>query len=80
VCVAATAPTGQGNALHTAPRRFIIVEVQGEYSVTTSKGVTRRFPPGSVLLVEDTTGRGHSSKTISDGFSFCVALPTEAPT
>jgi hypothetical protein len=67
-----------GGALHTAPRRFIIVGVQGEYSVTTSTGVTRRFPPGSVLLVEDTSGSGHSTTTLSDGFAFCVAVPTDA--
>lgn len=70
----------KADALHTAPRRFIIVGVQGEYSVTTSKGVTRHFSPGSVLLVEDTSGRGHSTKTVSDGFAFCVALPAEANT
>jgi hypothetical protein len=67
----------KGDAFHTAPRRFILVEVSGEYAVTTSKGVTRNFLPGSVLLVEDTTGKGHSTKTIRDGFALCVALPAE---
>jgi hypothetical protein len=49
----------------------------GEYAVTTSKGVTRQFGLGSVLLAEDTTGKGHSTKTISDGYAFCVALAVE---
>lgn len=47
----------QGDALHTSPRRFILVRVTGEYAVTTSRGVTRRFGPGSVLLAEDQPGR-----------------------
>ena len=69
--------TWKGDVLHSAPRRFIIVTVQGEYEVTTSRGVTRRFPKGSVLLVEDTTGKGHSTKVIGDEdvIDFCVALP-----
>jgi len=64
-----------GEKLHPAPRRFILIEVSGEYAVTTSQGVTRNFGPGSVLLVEDTTGKGHSTRTIRDGVGFCVGLP-----
>src|SRR5580704_1106985 len=67
----------QGDALHTSPRRFILVGVTGEYAVTTSRGDTRRFGPGSVLLAEDTTGKGHSTRTISDGYAFCVVLAGE---
>jgi hypothetical protein len=67
----------KGEALHTSPRRFILVGVTGEYAVTTSEGVTRRFGPGSVLLAEDTTGKGHSTRTISNGYAFCVALAVE---
>ena len=69
--------TWKGDALHPAPRRFIIVTVQGEYEVTTSKADVRRFPRGSVLLVEDTTGKSHSTKIVGDedGIGFCVALP-----
>ena len=67
----------KGEALHPAPRRFLLIEVTGEYAVTTSKGVTRHFSPGSVLLVEDTEGKGHSTRTIRDGVGFCVALPAK---
>jgi hypothetical protein len=35
--------------------------------------VTRTFGPGDVLLVEDTTGTGHSSRT-SDGFVAAFVL------
>ena len=67
----------KGDAFHPAPRRFLLIEVTGEYAVTTSRGVTRNFRPGSVLLVEDTEGRGHSTRTISDGVALCVALPAK---
>jgi hypothetical protein len=68
--------------LHQAPRRMIQVTTQGEYQITTSDGVSRRFPVGAVLLVEDTWGVGHSSKiTSSDDLIFlAVVLPADATT
>jgi len=72
------APTNwKGDANHPAPRRAIFVTVRGEYQVTTSDGGTRHFPAGSVLIVEDTTGVGHSTTITSDEhcYVFCVGLP-----
>lgn len=45
--------------------------------MTTSDGAVRRFPAGSVLIVEDTTGAGHSTTITSkeDCFVFAVGLP-----
>jgi hypothetical protein len=55
----------RGETPHPAPARMVFVTVRGEYEVTASDGSTRRFPPGSVLLLEDTTGDGHSTRIIS---------------
>jgi hypothetical protein len=57
---------------------MILVTTQGKYQVTTSEGVIRHFPVGSVLLVEDTAGAGHSSKITSaeDVIIFAVGLRT----
>ena len=65
------------DALHTAPRRMILVTTQGEYEVTTSNGIVRRFPIGSVVVVEDTSGAGHSFKIVGteDVMIFGVGLP-----
>ena len=69
------APTNwNGDAVHPAPRRAIFVTVRGEYQVTTSDGVVRRFPAGSVLIVEDTTGDGHSTKITSDEDCFILGV------
>ncbi len=72
--------TWKGDAAHPAPRRMIFVTVQGEYQIETSDGVTRRFPPGSVLLIEDTTGAGHSTKITSahDAIVLAAGLPAAA--
>ncbi len=67
----------KGDAAHPAPRRAIFVTIRGEYQVTTSDGVVR-LPAGSVLLVKNTTGEGHSTKITSDEDCFIlgVGLPT----
>lgn len=47
---------------HTAPRRQYIILLDGEIEIQVSDGETRRFRGGDVLLVEDTTGRGHRTR------------------
>ncbi len=62
------APAGwAGEKPHPSPRRQIFCTLQGEYEVTASDGTVRCFPAGSVLLLEDTWGKGHSTRIISKG-------------
>jgi hypothetical protein len=49
---------------HPAPRRQYIVLLDGEIEITVGDGETRRFRGGDVLLVEDTEGRGHRTRTV----------------
>ena len=51
---------------HPAPRRQYIALLDGNIEITVGDGETRRFAGGDVLLVEDTTGRGHRTRT-TDG-------------
>ena len=51
---------------HTAPRRQFIVNLTGTVEIVASGGETRRFGPGSIMLAEDTTGKGHISKALTD--------------
>lgn len=71
-------PDWGGGEPHPAPKRMIFVTVRGEYEVTAAGGVARRFPAGSVLLIEDTAGSGHSTKITSaeDCIVFAVKLAT----
>ncbi len=41
---------------HGAPRRQVIVLLDGEIEVAVTSGEKRRFTGGDVVLVEDTTG------------------------
>ena len=59
---------------HPAPRRQLFCNLRGEYEVAASDGTVRRFPPGSVLLLEDTAGKGHATRVIGDGEVLIVAV------
>jgi hypothetical protein len=60
------APAGWTSDLHVSSARNMFVVLSGEWEVTASDGESRRFAAGSALLVEDTTGKGHSSRVVSD--------------
>lgn len=49
---------------HPAPRRQFVITIAGEAEITASDGETRRVGPGSVMLAEDTAGKGHVTRTI----------------
>ena len=46
---------------HPSPRRQFAVTLSGEWVITVTDGESRRFGPGEFLLLDDLTGRGHSS-------------------
>ena len=50
---------------HNAPARQYIILMDGIIEIETSLGDIRRFNGGEVLLVEDTTGKGHKTKNIT---------------
>lgn len=51
---------------HQAPQRQYIVLLDGHIEIEASDGEQRRFQGGDVLLVEDTFGKGHRTRT-TDG-------------
>lgn len=59
------APAGWSSDWHPATARNVFFVLSGEWEVTASDGETRRFGAGCVLLLEDTAGKGHSSRVVS---------------
>src|SRR3954453_19416223 len=47
---------------HNPPQRLLVLWLTGEVEFETSDGNIRRLPAGSVVLAEDTTGKGHISR------------------
>ena len=59
-------PVGWYGDWHPTPARQIMFYLAGEIEAEVSDGEIRCFGPGSVALVEDTTGRGHKSRVVGD--------------
>ena len=57
---------------HPAPRRQYIINLDGGVRITASDGESRVIGAGEVLLVEDTTGKGHLSKAVNDRLRHCI--------
>lgn len=62
---------------HPAPRRQFVITLSGEAELQTSDGQVRRIGPGSIVLVEDVTGKGHITRGIgtAERLSLFVPLP-----
>jgi hypothetical protein len=69
-------PPGNFIDWHNAPRRQFLFCLAGEFEIEASDGEVRRFGKGSILLVEDTTGKGHISRVPGsvDSLSLVVTL------
>ncbi|MHB8575824.1 MAG: cupin domain-containing protein [Dehalococcoidia bacterium] len=53
---------GEWGNWHNAPRRQFVIWLQGELDIEVSDGEVRRFGPAMILLVDDTTGKGHRNR------------------
>jgi quercetin dioxygenase-like cupin family protein len=52
---------------HRAPAPSLYFVLEGELEFETSDGESRRLAAGSVLRTDDTTGKGHATRVVSDG-------------
>ncbi len=62
---------------HPAPRRQYIVNLDAGVQITASDGESRIIGAGEVLLVEDTTGKGHLSKAVGEQIRHCIFIPID---
>jgi hypothetical protein len=69
-----SAPPGWFGDWHLPPRRQILFFLSGENELEVSDGEVRYFGPGSVLLVEDTTGIGHRSRIVGSDWALAAVV------
>ena len=62
---------------HPAPRRQYIINLDAGVQITASDGEARVIGAGEVILVEDTTGKGHLSKAVDSKLRHCIFVPIE---
>ena len=71
------APIGWYGDWHPTPKRQVFVYLSGKIEARVSDGEVREFGPGSVTLLEDTTGKGHTSRVVGDQEVLCVVIQLE---
>ena len=49
---------------HAVPRRQYIFILVGQMEIGIGDGTTRRFGPGDVVLADDLTGQGHTTRSL----------------
>ena len=62
---------------HPAPRRQYVINLDAGMEITTSDGEKRVIGAGEVILVEDTTGKGHLSKAVSGAVRHSIFVPID---
>jgi hypothetical protein len=62
---------------HPAPKRQFMIYLSGTIEAEVSDGEIRQFGPGSITLVEDTTGKGHKSRVIGSEKVVVVVIQLE---
>ena len=55
-------PPGWHGDWHPAPGRVLAVYLTGRGEIEASDGESRPIEPGTILLAEDTTGKGHMTR------------------
>lgn len=61
-----SAPPGWHGDWHPAPRKQMVFFLSGEIEAHVSDGESRLFSHGDVILLEDTTGKGHVTRVVGD--------------
>ena len=62
---------------HNAPRRQYIINLDAGVQITAGDGEARVIGAGEVILVEDTTGKGHLSDHVEGKIRHSLFIPIE---
>ena len=70
-----SAPAGLFLERHPAPRRQFLVTLSGSWEIAASGGVKRIFKVGDVMLADDTSGEGHTSRVLGNEPHVFMTVP-----
>src|ERR1051325_330646 len=59
---------------HTAPRQYVIT-LAGHVEIGLGDGTVKQFGPGDVLLADDLTGRGHTTRVVGNEPRITLTVP-----
>ena len=67
--------SGDFQDFHVAPRRQYVITLQGQAEIGLGYGTVDIFNAGDVLLADDLTGRGHTTKAVGPIERVSIAIP-----
>jgi quercetin dioxygenase-like cupin family protein len=70
-------PPGHFIDWHSAPRRQYVITLAGEVEIGLGDGSVHRFGAGHVTLAEDLTGRGHTTRVVSNVPRITATVPID---
>ena len=70
-----TTEPGRFSEWHNAPRRQYVITLSGEMEIGLADGTLHSFGQGDVLLAEDLTGQGHTTRAVGDETRVSATIP-----
>ena len=68
-------PPGYFLDWHCPPRRQYAITIGGQVEIGVGDGTVRLLEPGSILLAEDTTGQGHTTRAVGNETRITIMVP-----
>lgn len=68
-------PVGRDLDWHPAPRRQFVIILSGRLEIGLGDGTKHVFGPGDARLVEDTTGKGHTTRVLGNERCVTATIP-----
>ena len=68
-------PAGWEGKSFTVPEPQFFICIEGTCEITASNGEARTFGPGSVVLMEDNSGKGHSTRVVGAQDAIAAVAP-----
>jgi len=68
-------PVGRDLDWHPAPRRQFVIILSGKLEIGLGDGTKHVFGPGDARLVEDTTGKGHTTRVVGNERCVTATIP-----
>jgi len=68
-------PPGTFSDWHVGPRRQFVITLSGRGEIEVAGGKKISLEPGHIELIEDTTGKGHTTRAVGKEDRVSIAIP-----
>ncbi|PKL68008.1 MAG: cupin domain-containing protein [Methanomicrobiales archaeon HGW-Methanomicrobiales-1] len=63
---------------HPCPTRQFLALMSGSVEMEATDGTVRKLGPGDLVLLEDTSGKGHVTRNTGNGYAMFFVVPVPA--